>query len=1119
MISGVRWVIGRAGTGKTRFCLDEVVAETLREPEVPCVLLVPDQASFLIEKELAELMPGEGVANVQVYGMTRFAYRVLQARYSGSESLSQQALQLVMHRALKKVAAELTVLGKAARRPQFAEMLLDEYQDMSRYGISTKGLLQEAYSWSPSLREKLSDSDKIFSEYESYLADHFPGSMGQMDKLPAEIRDSTWLANAKVWVDGFLYFTPQDQEIITALKDNVRSLMITLLADEEDWQKPRETSLFHQAYRSWQKLSSETDTLLYLKDRKRWTGAGLAALEKGYFALPAQKQKEPSGEICLTEAHNPEEEVRDALAEAMRLVRDEGYRWRDISFLVRNHSVYTDFFERECERNEIPYFTDRKRSMAVESLAVFWDRVVQLATYGWDTENVIRLLKSGLLPVSIAEVEELEIYCREFGIQKRHWYIERRWEYRHRRQIDHEEEVTEAQEAQWGRVDSVRRRLQAWLVPLMRSFSEKATVKQRATALFNWSEEVGLQDRLVDLSRNRTEEFQRSLSQVYGRILQLLDTWVQVAGDDVWDAEEFATLWHEMLQAQEYTLIPPTLDHLTLTTIERGYTQSQPIVFVLGHNEGIFPARPEERGLWTDRDRRELSAAQVAVGPDSIQRALQERLWVYLAWTRAGERLYLSYAAGDSEGQKAEPAFMARRLLQLGYTKLRQVETNPEEDWQRPRQALAQLPGALAAENTPNIWYALYDWALEHGYADLVYDYTRSLFFTNKAVNLEPPLSKELYAPKGTFRGSVTAFETYRNCPFRFFASYGLRLDELAEAKLDAADIGTYLHAGLAHFGDKLLQEGRQWRDLSPAEIAEQAQAITDLLAPRMANEILGSDARHRNIRRQLDRTLVRTVERLKEWSGKGEFATTALEKPFQINLGQVDGIKFNLVGTIDRLDVYHDEQSGRDYYLIIDYKTGNTTVSVADIYYGLRLQLATYLHVALIQKGKSVPAGIMYVYVRDEVHTTNRPMSEEERREYLVKALRAQGFFLGDREVLAHIDQDTELSFLPVQIKKDGTFSKASKVADERTLRNLATYVVEMLPRLCAEILGGCVDITPIYDTAGGACKYCQYRMLCGFDPGLAGNDWRFLRKISEEEALQEIEKHVEEGAEYGLD
>lgn len=1128
MAERLQLVLGRAGSGKTRYCHEKIKEVQARRPGQNCVLLVPDQASYTAERELAAAFPAGGYANVEVLGFGRLMYRVFNELGTDlGANLSRLGQQLVLRHLLQAKRDDFRVLNRAARQAHFAEVLATELNDLQLYRVQPEDLLAAAGQVSTALADKLHDTAAVYAAYLAHLREHFPGAF-RHELLLAEVQKSAWLAGAAVFIDGFHGFTPRDAEIIRAVAARAQAVTVTLTMDpEREEDGARETSVFHRQWltRRWLKEIFPQTEEIRLTQLHRYTEAsGLARVEADYFAVPPRPAARVPG-LTLTEAHSPAEETDAVLGEVCRLVREEGYRYRDILILLRSHEQYTDLLVRACERFEVPYFTDMRRPMQFDGLTVLLGEAVRLAVHGWQTDGLLRLLKTGLTDIERSAAEELELFCREFGIERREWYSPKRWEYRQRYGIEEEEEITPETEARWERIDAVRRHLIGALEPLAAAFAAAKTVRERAAALFQWLDGMGVRQRLAAQAEGLPAEAYRARLQVYGRVVDLLEELVQVAGDETWPAEDFAVVWSDGLRNLSYSLIPPTLDHVTITTIDRGYSNTARAVFVVGQNEGVFPARPTHGGLWSDTDRAELAAAHLDIGPDSVRAVLRERLWLYLAWTRASERLYLSYALGGEEGEALEPAFAVTRLAGLGYAPVQTVAaaSDPSAGWVRPRQSLADLPAALAAPQPDRLWYGLYDWALGTDARDVAIAWTRGLFYANAATALTPALGRELYAPQGTFRGSVTAFETYRQCPFRFYARYGLGLDEDPEQELSRADFGTYLHAGLHRYGERLLAEQRQWRDIKPEEIPVWTAEITEEIAPRLGNDVFARNAYNEYIRHRLDVTFAKTVQRLAVWARQGKFATVGLEERFRLPAGKVGGTEFIMVGSIDRLDIYEDPETGRTFYLVIDYKTGHPTVDMAAIYYGLRLQLATYLYAAMHRNGgKGVPAGIMYVYVHDERQDFNHLPSEAERAKQVRDALKAQGYFLAERKVLGYIDAGTgtEISFLPVRFNQNGAFRKDSQSAiDEDSMRTVVAYIAAELPQICAEILSGEIAIEPAAEPNKIACKYCPYGRFCGFDRRLPGNRYRRLPKLRKEEALAKMKEALEGGDGDGLD
>lgn len=75
----LQFILGRAGTGKTYTCLEEIRSKLIEDPTgSPIVYLVPDQMTFQSEYDLINTPGIGGMMRAQVFSFTRLAWRVLQ---------------------------------------------------------------------------------------------------------------------------------------------------------------------------------------------------------------------------------------------------------------------------------------------------------------------------------------------------------------------------------------------------------------------------------------------------------------------------------------------------------------------------------------------------------------------------------------------------------------------------------------------------------------------------------------------------------------------------------------------------------------------------------------------------------------------------------------------------------------------------------------------------------------------------------------------------------------------------------------------------------------------------------------------------------------------------------
>lgn len=71
----LRLIYGRAGTGKSHFCFDEIRKKINEEKKI--YVITPEQFSFTSEKKLLDSLENEAVINAEVITFNRMAYRIM----------------------------------------------------------------------------------------------------------------------------------------------------------------------------------------------------------------------------------------------------------------------------------------------------------------------------------------------------------------------------------------------------------------------------------------------------------------------------------------------------------------------------------------------------------------------------------------------------------------------------------------------------------------------------------------------------------------------------------------------------------------------------------------------------------------------------------------------------------------------------------------------------------------------------------------------------------------------------------------------------------------------------------------------------------------------------------
>ena len=1136
----LQFIIGRGGSGKTAYCLESMRSKLFAEPEgAPLVLILPEHMTFKVEKELANTPDLHGFTRAYVFGFRRLAQRVL-LETGGAiyPSITEIGKRLLLSRVLSDNLDTLHTLGRAARQRNFTDSLARMIEEFKSYGVAAETLEQAAASMPDSaLKEKLMDLALIYQGFNRGMEGHYTDAEDVLEVMEQKIADSSILRDAEVWIDGFVFFNPQEMNILREILLTAKCVKITLSLEHVDsLEHTVDTSLFHRQWKTLQQVRRMAEDLdmkvdvVELPSPKRFATANLGHIEANLFKYPIKPFADPGG-TAIVEAANRRIEVEGVAVDILRLCREEHYKWRDIGILVRDSSAYEDVLQAVLQDYQIPFFSDSKRQTIHHPLAELLRSALE-ALHGWKYEPLFRCFKTDFFPVTRSQIDLLENYVLEFGIRGNRWLLEEDWSYHKRLSLDEDSEISDENAERLAQINQIRRQVMLPLAKFAQQIKKAATVCERTTALYQLFTDLAVPETLENWAKAAEKQGDlaeaRQHQQLWDDIVQLFDQLVETCGADVMSADVYEQTINDGLDGLMISLIPPGLDYVTIAPFDQNSLDNTKAIYIVGANEGVMPRRGKTEGLLTDGERAELASLGLelsqGVGADNFA----EKYLLYSAFTRSTEYLWVSYPLADQEGAGLNPSSLVQRLRELlPLVKLQSLPLEPlpgSEYWSiaQPRQAVAKLAGALRAYRKNGflspIWQDVYNWALtDEAMQPVLAMVTAGLFDLRQAEALPTDVAKLLFTKNKYLRGSVTRFERFRACPFQHFAQYGLKLKERAEFSFAAPDLGNFLHASLKAFGERMKAEGRNWSDVKEGEYQNICGEIVADLAPKLQNEILLSSAKYQHLLGRIRRTVERAVKRLMAFDYVSCFKPIGFEKAFghgfdalpPLTYSLEDGYQIEITGQIDRIDCMEAET--RKYFLVIDYKSGNAYLNLLEVYYGLKLQLLTYLLVAqnAAQKlvgGKTIPAGILYYFLKNPVVSAKYRLSEKETEAELTKMLKMPGWILADSEIIRQID--SSFNFIKVSLKTDGEIKQTGKnnVKSEAEFMALLGFVDSILSDTGRQILSGDVSISPFALDNKEACTFCPYRSFCQFDRMIPGHEYRQLKKLENEAVMESI-------------
>ena len=358
---------------------------------------------------------------------------------------------------------------------------------------------------------------------------------------------------------------------------------------------------------------------------------------------------------------------------------------------------------------------------------------------------------------------------------------------------------------------------------------------------------------------------------------------------------------------------------------------------------------------------------------------------------------------------------------------------------------------------------------------------------------------------------------------------YGLRLQKRPLYELDSADTGSFFHDYLDHFIKTLQQQDLDLRQLTPKNLAQVNQQLTQSLLDQPEHQMLRGPGQMHYYARRLSKTSAFMTSILQQQ------AQHTLFKPFrteiQFGMGdQLAGLVFPLSdgrqlivrGKIDRLDLAQIDQ--QDYYQIIDYKSSQHRFDYTRAYYGLSLQLLTYLqsvaqNQAQLKLSSAQPSGAFYLQIADKPF--NFAVNKDPQIE-LLKDHRYQGLLIADPAYLSQLDPQLEKNspVYPIRYVKRDDAVKVNNSAqgvnrDELTL--LLAHNQALITQAAEEIFSGQLRLAPyrLSDTENGL-QYSDYRSVMMFDAMLPENRYRDLPKLDKKTMLKQLQHKQRKESEH---
>jgi len=1210
----LRLIYGRAGSGKSHYCLDEIKKSLKSGKPGPFILIVPEQFSLQAEKTLIKAIGAGGIINVEVLTFKRMAYRVFNSVGGITRShINSAGKCMIIQRILedkryedktniffgiseqqgfiKALSDMITELKKCNIKPQDLKELIVNYENYENYENITRLIY---------FKEKLEELEFIYENYESIVYEKYKDADDDLRILYEKLDETSMFDGATIWIDEFSGFTVQEYNIIAKLLKKADRINISLCTDclIDETNQPAGnidngyinfrnsanvsidyTDIFSPAKVTAKKLlriAKEAGIRIELPCAvERQSGVSyrfnqspeMDHLEKYLFSFPYKKygtDKKAEGktkDISIYTAANIYTEIEETARDIIRLCRDEGMRYKDIAVVCGNLDLYEKFIKAIFTQYEIPYFIDKKKEIAGHPLVKLITSVFEIFVYNFSYESVFRYLKTGLTGIPAEDIDFIENYVLACGISGNKWTKNEQWNYIPEMvwEFDNEEEYNNL----LLKVNNIRECIIIPLLEFQEKLTGRRTAKEICEGLFELLCNLNVPQR-IDIFVNKFKEVGELMlaseySQIWNIAMEILDQIVELIGDERISKDRFLNILKTGFDEHKIAIIPPSLDQVMVLNIERSKMSEVEALYVLGVNDGVFPMLKTNENVLSDSERDTLASLGLELIENTKIKAFESQYMVYSVLTCARKYLRLSAPIADQEGGTLRPSIIISRIKKIFPDILEKSDIGSNvfegdisfelELISNKKQAYNELIKTMRKFKEGKlinpIIKDIYLWfANNEKWHDKFMMAQAALNYTNLVDNIKKENAKRLYGLP--MHSSISRFEQYASCPFSYYVQYGLKAKERKIFDLTQPDIGTFLHRAIEVFSNNMIKNGISWKSIDKDLCAEMVSEVSDeLLQNVKGGPVKNGPKRYKAIMKRLDKVILRAIWLIAEHLKTSGFEPLGYElkfggldelSPIIINLPTGEIIK--LSGRIDRVDALQTED--KTFIRVVDYKSGKKEFSLSDVFYGVEIQLITYLtaiwreeETARKALGKKLklpvmPGGILYFKIDDPIIRGSKMVKDEDIEKAIMKKLRMNGLVLADLNVVKEMDKTIsgDSLFIPVRINKDESISKMSSVATLEQFNLLSKYVEILLKKEGKQMQEGDISIKPYKNKQTTSCEYCEFASICQFDTTLKDNKYRIMKEYGSEEIWHLMElaceikgEEINDGQRYKVD
>ncbi len=1114
------------------------------------IVIVPDQFSFEYDKMLYKAL-GAKQFNMLITGGFNRICELIGKKYGGfaGEKTNEDLSVIMMYLAICRLKKEGTALyyKKAFDKGSFINKMIALVKELRSAGITPFALSAAVAQENGSmLSKKLYDISKLYEYYMDELEKRGLKDNSDAVSLAVELSQQHFsFDNADVFIDSFHSFSYDELRLIRVMLSQADNVTVGLMIGSGDNSKsvltpfaePVKTRTVIESMA--QQLSVKTEYITAPADET--VNPSISFIGNNIFSSNHKKLPEHNG-VEIVSCCDVYQEAEFVCSEIIRLTREEGLAFGDCAVMLReiddNRSAINSVFE----RYEIPFFLDSPELITQYSFVMYFEGLLRCVLgKEYNTENIMRCIKSPLSNILQKHAAIIEDYCTEWNVKGDMWLSP----------FTAVNSSVENKSAYLEYINNIRVKIITPLEKFKRA-CEDATAREISEALYQLLRDVELSQRAYSMvcesMKDNDEvliENARRFRQLWELAVSCISTVFKNIPDEKMSLRRYYELIRTMFANINISAPPEKLDSVMIADPSHSRLACKKAVFVMNCNDGVFPSDVKNEGLISDREKNRLEEMDIKIPKGMISRLSHERLVCYNALTASSDRLYMLWHETNTRGDRLRMSHVLVSVSSMFEKNIQKRADDMPLSFYSPtfRTAFTNYLERChdRSRETASLKAAL---ECNKDYSERI-DYILSSS-TKRAFSLDKKHAKDLFY-SSTMNLSASRLDTYYKCPFNYFCKYGLKIYPPPSDKTAANNRGSFVHLCLERLLSKKDKNGvkhfdEDFRNITDDQIRERVHGIYEEYLNDQLGGDFGKTKRFEYTAKRWEEAAFYTVQNIRKELENSLFTPVG----FEYELKKDDGSSLltiscegkytiNIYGTIDRVDIYeHKDEDGKltKYLRVIDYKTGNIEMKLEKLYNGLELQMLIYLLAVTKNPGafdsdnEIVMSAALYMpapYITPDEKCNEYYESgilEEIKRkleEFRERKFKRFGLVL-DSEISLNAMEDIKDRFVNTRLHKrkgddSGARSGSSIMAkDIREFEAYEQFAYEKILEMADNLYNGNIDAVPLYYSKDRSmCSYCDYKSICR-------NAYPIVhRSIDKNKDFHDMKEHIEKLMEGG--